>query len=182
MLNEQELISGCCKNDRSTQRKLYEIYCRKMHAVAIRYSKSSQEAEDIVQETFIKVYDKIKSFRQECPLDIWIKRILINTALNHQRNKLYMYPMVDIDELQNNGADYTFGDKSMEELLMILQSLPTGCRIVFNLFAIEGYQHKEIAKMLGITESTSKSQYARAKVLLQNLISKTGTVNYEKYR
>ena len=182
MVDEQDLITGCCKEDRSFQRKLYELFSGKMLAIAVRYSKSRQEAEDVVQETFIKVYEKIKSFRNECPLELWIKRILINTALNHQRSKLYMYPMVDIENLKNTSETINLAESNMEDLLNVLHSLPTGCKMVFNLYAIEGYQHKEIAEMLGISEGTSKSQYARAKVLLQNMISKTGEVRYERYR
>src|SRR3712207_2623734 len=99
-LSEEELINGCIKGDRLKQKMLYERFCKRMLAICLRYSKAQQEAEDILQESFIKVFDNIKTFRKECPLEQWIKRIVINTALKHNRSKLYMYPALDIDDLE----------------------------------------------------------------------------------
>ena len=100
MTSENSLISGCKNGDRKSQRQLYDQYASKMKIVCLRYSKSDQEAEDILQESFIKVFDKIKGFKEESRLIYWIKRIVINTALNHGRKKLYMFPMVDINEVE----------------------------------------------------------------------------------
>ena len=99
MLSENELIEGCRKGDRAVQKALYERYCRKMMVVCLRYSKSTLEAEDILQEAFVKVFQAIKDFRQEAKLETWITRIMVNTALNAQRKKLYLYPMVDVEEI-----------------------------------------------------------------------------------
>lgn len=142
-----------------------------------------QEAEDVLQEGFIKVFSHIKTFRKESSLFYWIKRIIINTALNHQRNKLYMYPMVDVAELkqQANTPDLLAG-LQLENLLELIQQLPTGCQTIFNLYAIEGFKHHEIADMLQITEGTSKSQYARAKQLLQEKLEKLESTNYGSRR
>lgn len=168
MLNEKELLEGCAKGDRAAQKALYERYCRKMMVICQRYAKTTAEAEDILQEGFVKVFGAIKSFRGESALGTWITRIMINTALNSQRQKLYMLPVVDLTEVSlPEREEVSLAQFHLEELVAIIQSLPDGCRVVFNLFAIEGYGHKEIATMMNISEGTSKSQYNRAKSLLR---------------
>lgn len=181
MLSEQELIKGCVKGDRASQKALYERYCRKMMVVCQRYAKSLQEAEDALQEGFLKVFASLKSFRGDSRLDTWITRIMINTALNAQRQKLYLLPMVEITEVNlPEDEEISLAAFNLSELITMIQSLPDGCRLVFNLFAIEGYNHKEIATMLGISEGTSKSQYSRAKSLLKLKLSLQNKV-YGKY-
>lgn len=146
----------------------------------MRYSKTTAEAEDILQEGFVKVFNAIKDFRQEAKLETWVTRIMVNTALNVQRKKLYLYPMVDVEELDLPQNEVSISGIHFNQLLEMIQSLPQGCQIVFNLFAIEGYSHKEIAEQLGISEGTSKSQFARAKSLLQQKLAKEATY-YERY-
>lgn len=180
MLSENELIEGCRKGDRAVQKALYERYCRKMMVVCLRYSKSTLEAEDILQEAFVKVFQAIKDFRQEAKLETWITRIMVNTALNAQRKKLYLYPMVDVEEINLPTDEVSLSGVNFNQLLEMIQGLPQGCQIVFNLFAIEGFSHKEIAEMLGISEGTSKSQYARARSLLQSKLLKESSY-YAKY-
>jgi len=180
MLSEQELIEGCRKGNRAFQKALYDRYCRKMLVVCLRYSKTTAEAEDILQEGFVKVFQGIKDFRQEAKLETWITRIMVNTALNVQRKKLYLYPMVDVAEINLPEEEMSISGIHFTQLLEMIQSLPQGCQIVFNLFAIEGYSHKEIAASLGISEGTSKSQFARAKSLLQAKLLKESTY-YERY-
>jgi len=184
MHNENELINGCIKGERKAQRQLYELYSHKMLAVSLRYAKSQPEAEDIIQEAFIKVFKNIESFRKEAKLYTWIKRIVVNTALNYQRSKLYLYPMVDVTEMHDmkEEREDILGRFQMEEMLAMIQELPTGCQVIFNLFAIEGYQHDEIAKELNINVGTSKSQYARAKMLLRNRIENAEKERYEKFK
>ncbi|MEO0556005.1 MAG: RNA polymerase sigma factor [Bacteroidota bacterium] len=173
MTSENSLISGCKNGDRKSQRQLYDQYASKMMMVCLRYSKSDQEAEDILQESFIKVFDKIKGFKEESRLIYWIKRIVINTALNHGRKKLYMFPMVDINEVERqDNDDISISSLQLQELLKMIHELPSGCQIIFNLYAIEGYNHNEIADMLEISVGTSKSQYARARYLLREMIGK----------
>lgn len=168
MLNEKELLEGCAKGDRAAQKALYERYCRKMMVICQRYAKTTAEAEDTLQEGFVKVFGAIKSFRGESALGTWITRIMINTALNSQRQKLYMLPMVDVTEISlPEREEISLAQFHLQELVTVIQSLPDGCRVVFNLFAIEGYGHKEIAAMMNISEGTSKSQYNRAKSLLR---------------
>lgn len=180
MLSEQELIDGCRKGDRSVQKALYERYCQKMTVVCMRYSKTTAEAEDILQEGFVKVFQGIKDFRQESKLETWITRIMVNTALNLQRKKLYLFPMVDVEELDLPQEELSVSAIHFTQLLEMIQSLPQGCQIVFNLFAIEGYNHKEIAELLKISEGTSKSQYARARSLLQQKLLKESSY-YARY-
>ena len=180
MLSEDELIEGCKRGSRATQKALYDRYCRKMLAVCLRYSKTTAEAEDIVQEGFVKVFQGLKDFRQESKLETWITRIMVNTALNAQRKKLYLYPMVDVTELALPGQEVSISGMHFNQLLEMIQSLPQGCQVVFNLFAIEGYSHKEISEMLGVSEGTSKSQFARAKSLLQAKILQESTY-YDRY-
>lgn len=172
MQTDSELIKGCTKGSRTDQKALYERYCRKMIVVCQRYAKTTLEAEDILQEGFIKVFGNIKSFRQESSLETWITRIMINTALNHQRQKLYLHPMVEVEKVNlSESEEISLSGFHLEELIKMIQALPDGCRVIFNLFAIEGYGHKEIAEMLGISEGTSKSQYNRAKSLLKAKIN-----------
>jgi len=173
---EEHIVKGCCKSDRKSQKKLYDLFAKKMLVVALRYADGKQEAEDILQESFIKVFNYISSFRKDCPLENWIKKIVINTALNTNRSKLYLYPAVDVEntDLKNLLADdpYVISSLHYEQLLEIIHQLPTSYRTIFNLYAIEGYQHNEIAAMLDISEGTSKSQYARAKIFLQRVLKK----------
>lgn len=176
--SDEKLIKGCQKGNREYQQALYDKYCDGMYLVALRYSKMQQEAEDILQEAFIKVFNNIKTFRKDSSLAYWIKRIVVNTALNHQRSKLYLYPMVDVTDLKHRSVDESaIANLSHEELLEMIQELPSGCQVIFNLFAVEGYKHNEIAEMLKISEGTSKSQYSRAKSILSEKI-----LNQEKVR
>ena len=183
MVNDEQIISGCIKGDRKSQEQLFLHYSKRMMVVAMRYTKGTQEAEDVLQEAFIKVFKHINTFKKESSLYYWIKRIVVNTALNHQRSKLYLYPMVDVDHLKDDSRfDYNLGDFELKELMELIHGLPTGCQVIFNLYAIEGYKHHEIGKMLSISEGTSKSQYARAKQLLQEKLLKNKKFNYEKYQ
>jgi len=179
--SDEELIEGCCKGERSAQQKLYDKYSGQMYAVALRYSKMQQEAEDILQEAFLKVFQNVKNFRKDSSLVYWIKRIVVNTALNHQRSKLYLYPMVDVSDLKSRFTEeMTISNFNHKELLELIRELPSGCQVIFNLYAIEGYKHHEIADTLNISEGTSKSQYARAKSLLKEWIGKRNEINYDR--
>ena len=183
VLSDEVLIEGCKKHDRHMQQILYDKYSKSMYVVALRYSRMQKEDEDILQEAFVKIFQSIDRFRGESSLPYWIKRIVVNTALNHQRSKLYLFPMVDITELHDQGnRANVLSDLSYEELLSMVQELPDGCRIIFNLYAIEGYKHQEIAKMLKISEGTSKSQYARAKMLLQGKVIDSYGKQYARRR
>lgn len=183
MYPEKGLVDGCIKGDRKSQKELFDHFSAKMMVVSMRYSKSDQEAEDILQESFIKVFDKIQTFRGESKLEFWIKRIVVNTALNYGRSKLYMFPMVDVS--QNECAptgDFSLSNFHFKDLLKMIQSLPSGCQVIFNLYAVEGYTHREIAEELQISEGTSKSQYSRARTLLQKMIVEEENLSYGNAR
>lgn len=169
---EGDLIEGCRKGNRTWQYLLYQEFSKRMMGVCLRYSKSVQEAEDILQEGFLKIYQHIKEFKGQSQLQTWMTRIMVNTALNMHRRKLYLFPMLDVEETMKVDDGNSFADLSYEHLLLMIQGLPHGSQIVFNMYAVEGYSHKEIAEQLGISEGTSKSQYARAKELLKKELEK----------
>ncbi|EMR01646.1 RNA polymerase sigma factor [Cesiribacter andamanensis] len=174
MYSDKEIVEGCRRNDLKMQQALYDRFAGRMFVVCLRYASGQLEAEDILQEAFIKVYRKIDTYREESSLAHWLKRVVVNTALNHQRSRLYMYPMVDVESLHDlSDQESILSDYTFQELLELIRELPAGCRVIFNLFAIEGYGHKEIAELLGISEGTSKSQYARARKLLQEQLAET---------
>ena len=169
MKDERTLVEGCQNKDRVSQRTLYERFAGRMFAVCQRYTRSNFEAEDVVQEGFVKVFSQIHAFRYDCPLEAWIKRIMINTAISHLRKEKAYLNQADIEECSDyiSDAETPISILAYQQLLELVRELPTGCQSVFNLYAIEGYQHSEIATMLSIAEGTSKSQYARAKQILQ---------------
>lgn len=170
---EHELIQKCYDGDRTAYRKFYEFYAGELLAIAFRYMKTKQEAEDVVQESFIKAFKNLASFDKKASLKTWLVRIVINTALNmlrkqHNNQNIDEFGDVKLSVLPLDNYNYT-------ELVSFIQQLPAGCRSVFNLYAIEGYSHKEIASLLSISQGTSKSQYHRAKILLQKMIASEET-------
>jgi len=170
MISDDEIINGCIKNDRKMQKELYQKYSPRMYAICLRYAKSKEEAQDVLQEGFLKIYSKINQFSREHSFEGWLKRIFVNTAITHYKLNLKHYYQDDIDNVREtesihfNVYDSEF---SSEELMEVVDSLSEGYKMVFNLFAIEGFKHKEIADMLGIDEATSKSQFHRARKLIQ---------------
>ena len=182
-MDENELLSACIKGERIAQRQLYDLYAAKLMAVGLRYSKTRAEAEDILQESFIKVFRNLGKLRDRSNIGAWMKRIVINTAINHQRGKLYLFPMVDVAKINKSyGESVALSEYQFDELLEMIRELPSGCQLIFNLFAIEGFSHKEIAEKLNISEGTSKSQYSRAKMLLQKKITDDSKNSYEQLR
>lgn len=172
IFDQKNIILACQKQCPKAQKSLYDTFAKKMLIVAMRYTSGRLEAEDVLQESFIKVFENIRSFRQDCSLETWIKRIVINTALKQNRSKLYLFPALDVQDLHESYQESTefLSQLHYEDLLAMVQKLAPRYRVVFNLYAIEGYQHNEIAEMLGISEGTSKSQYSRAKQILKEMI------------
>jgi len=181
MSEERLLVDQCKKGDAQAQERLYAQYSGQMYVICLRYTRSQLEAEDVLQESFIKIFDKINQYKGETAIGGWIKKIVVNTALNSQRSKLYMFPMTDIEKLKTHQEEeLTLSGFQLEELLEMIRSLPEGCQVIFNLYAIEGYTHKEIGEQLNVSEGTSKSQYARAKQLLKTMINKEERRSYER--
>jgi len=179
--DEDKLIEGCIAGKRDMQRLLYDLYAKKIMVVCLRYAPTTFEAEDIMQDAFIKVYANIGNFKKNCPLEFWVRKIVVNTALKHLRSKQLLTVSHEAEEVSNLSSDnFSLAGYSMEELLAIIQSLAPRYRMVFNLYAIEGYNHKEIGEMLGISEGTSKSQYSRARAILQSIIMRQEE-NYKKH-
>jgi len=167
---EADLIEGCKQDNPKMQRALYNKYNRLMYGVCLRYAAGADDAKDIVQEGFIKVFKNIHSFQAKGSFEGWIRRIMIHTAIEHYR-KRSRYFMVDIDEVYELELDADIlGEMSCEEILDLVQQLPAGYRTVFNLYVMEGYTHQEISVALNISVGTSKSQLSRAKKLLQERI------------
>jgi RNA polymerase sigma-70 factor, ECF subfamily len=182
-MNSDELVAACIKGDRKAQKRFYDLNAAWLMAVSMRYSKSIGESEDILQDSFIKIFKNLSKLRDFSNIRGWMKRILINTAINHQRGKLYLFPMVDIEYLKKGyDESIALADFSFDELLGMIRLLPAGCQLIFNLYAIEGYNHKEIAGKLNISEGTSKSQYARAKTILQKKLLDESMRSYEKHK
>ncbi len=166
MIDLRQIVKKCKAYDKRAQRELYEVYSPVLYGICLRYSKSEAEAEDILQDAFVKILTKINDFDDRGSFEGWMKRIVVNTAISsYHKNKKYN-DIYDIDKIKETDSEnYTFGNESFtkDELMSVINSLPEGYRMIFNLYAIEGYKHKEIADMLGISHNTSKSQYLRAK-------------------
>ena len=172
-LSEAELIDGCLAGSRLMQKYLYDRVAGKMMAVCMRYAQTTFEAEDVLQEGFMTVFNNLRNFRRECPLEVWVRRIMVNAALRqHRRNA----PLVAVSEGEYPadlaGEEFTLSNYAFEEMLALVQELAPRYRMVFNLFAIEGYGHKEIGELMGISEGTSKSQYSRARAILKSKLER----------
>lgn len=169
----KKIIKGCLKNNKADQYRLYALFSKKMYGLCLRYAGSHDEAQDILQEGFIKVFEKLETFRGQGSLEGWIKRIMIHTAIEKYRERIFH---LSVDDLGKNGhsVDENGGPEKLrfDELLNLIQSLPDQYRLVFNLSVLEGMSHKEIGEMLGITESTSRSNLSRARTLLQEWIAR----------
>lgn len=173
-MDEYDLVDGCAKGVPSAQRLLYDRFSKRMFGVCLRYAKDNDEAQDILQDGFVKVFNKIEKFKKEGSLEGWIRRIMVNTALDQIRKNKRESMNVEIDrvEFMLTKENHIVENLMAEDLLKMIQELPLGYRTVFNLFAIEGFSHKEIAEELGISENTSKSQYSRAKSFMRDVLEK----------
>lgn len=171
-LSEEQLLAGCQRNDRTAQQQLYAGYSGKMYALCCRYVKNKMEAEDVLVTAFTKVFDKIDQFKSEGSFEGWIRRIVVNEALTWIRKNRSLYLETDLEKADYEPDYDKLSDHlETEDLLRMIQALPTGYQLVFNLYAIDGYSHKEIAEQLNISENTSKSQLSRARVYLQKLLA-----------
>ncbi len=169
----KNIINGCLKGNRRDQELLYRRHAAKLYAVCLQYSGNDEEARDILQEGFIKIFENLANYKYEGSFEGWIRRIMVNTALEKYRSKHNLFRVDDIDEIPEPDANPNNEDYSgleVVDLLGIIRELPPKYRMVFNLFAIEGYSHKEISKMVNISEGTSKSNLSRARMILQRRV------------
>jgi RNA polymerase sigma factor (sigma-70 family) len=168
---EEDLITGCIRGEAKMQEQLYKTFAPRMFMICLRYASSYPEAEDMVQEGFIRVFANITKFRNEGSFEGWMKRIFINTAIESYRKTHLTNGTMEVEEMKNDLVqEDDFHHLLAADLLKMIQSLSPGYRTVFNLYAIEGYSHQEIADLLGINIGTSKSQLARARYLLQKMV------------
>lgn len=168
---EDKWVKACQKGDGAAQRQVYEKYARKMLGVCLRYVRDEFEAEEILISGFMKVFDKISQFKGEGSFEGWVRKIMVNEALGYLRRTKSIYLETDLEKADYEPDYQSLGNQLEEEdLLRMIQQLPSGYQTVFNLYAIEGYSHKEIGEMLGISENTSKSQLSRARNLLQHYL------------
>jgi RNA polymerase sigma factor (sigma-70 family) len=176
------LLEGCRRGDRKAQESLYKTLASRMMGICLRYAKDTFEAEDVLQMGFVKVFQKVSDFRGEGSFEGWVRRIMVNTAIESYRKNLRNLNIVDIDEVYDQPQNtFDMSGLELKDLLKLVQQLSNGYRLVFNMYVIEGYSHKEIAKQLGITEGASKSQLSRARAILKEKIIKMEGLNYASH-
>jgi RNA polymerase sigma-70 factor (ECF subfamily) len=168
-MNEENIVNACLKGNPLAQQKLFEMFAPKMLGVCLRYMKTDDEAEDVLQDAFVKIFTKLFDYKNRGSLEGWVRRIVVNTALDQLRKNTKFTHVYDIAELEYKleNVDSIFESLVAKDLMKLVNAMPNGYRVVFNMFAIEGYSHKEIAETLGVSESTSKSQYSRARSYLK---------------
>ncbi|MEN9444023.1 MAG: hypothetical protein RIS47_913 [Bacteroidota bacterium] len=167
--SDEQLIDGCVRNKRPFQAALYERYASKMYPICLNYCKEREAAQDVLQDAFMKIFDKIKDFKNQGNLEGWIRRIVVNTAIDSLRKVVRQQNFIQ-EEMKGKEehAESFLSNFDINIIYDAIRILPEGAKLIFNLYALEGYSHKEIAERLEISEGTSKSQYSRAKMLLQN--------------
>jgi len=185
MMSDLQIIELCAKHDRKAQQILYDRYSRLLLGVCLRYAGDKAEAEDILQDSFLKIFFSIKDFSGSGSFVGWLRKVAVNTAITHYHKNLKYRYHLEIEEyvsIETGVASFEDDFYTSDELYRVLNELPTGYRMVFNLYAVEGYKHKEIAEMLGIDTNTSKSQYSRAKAVIRDKLEKLGKLkeNYSE--
>lgn len=174
-MSDAQLVEAVLRKESPAQRALFERFARKMFGICLRYAGNREEAEDLLQEGFIRVFEKISSYKAEGSLDGWVRKVIVNTTLEHLRKQSIDW-VTGLDGVHEPAGEPDIeGELDFKAILGLIQDLPTGFRAVFNLHALEGYSHREIAELLDITEGTSKSQYARARAkLCSNYLNQSG--------
>jgi len=181
-LNDYNLVKRCIRKDKEASKNLYDKFSGKMFSVCLRYSSDYHSAEDILQEGFMKVFKNLSKFRFEGSFEGWLRRIIVNTAIEHYRKTVHMYPIIDIGNTEKERVnEHVLQHLQAKDILELIKNLSPGYQTVFNLYVIDGYPHKEISRMLNISEGTSKSQLARARYLLQKMISNLDKGYQEAY-
>ena len=173
-MDDITLVNECVKGNARAQRMLFDKFAGKMMSVCLRYAKSTEQAEDVLQDGFVKVFMKLSDYKKEGSLEGWVRRIMVNTALDQIRKEVKFKGNLDIEDVGYKIENNAFITEQLmaEDLMKLVRAMPDGYRIVFNMFAIEGYSHAEIAETLGVTENTSKSQYSRARAYLRERLEK----------
>ena len=170
---EQLIIKGCIEGNRTSQAKLYDLYGPKMMAVCMRYCRNREEAEEILQEGFYRVFKYLHQFKHMGSFEGWIRKIMVNAALQRYKPKSSLHPVIQIDAEGTDVPDSCdiHSGLNIKELVQLIQGLPAAYRLVFNLYVFEGFKHREIAAMIGISEGTSKSNLSDARAILQKALT-----------
>lgn len=178
-----ELVKGCRNGDRLSQRKLYEYFYPKMMGACMRYAQDRDEAAFILNNAFYKVFKHIDRYNEEAgELEAWIRRIVINTAIDHYRKWVRQHKTVELQNARSQSDDpVAVGSMEVENIMKLVQNLPPAYRTVFNLYAVEGFSHREIGEKLGISEGTSKSNLAKARKKLQAALEKEQSYKLTEY-
>ncbi len=183
MTDQSQLIKNCLKGKATAQKQLYDEFASAMLGVCYRYTKSLQDAEDVLQDGFVRVFTFLDQYNQQGELAAWIRKIMVNTALNYlKKSKKYQHDLLfdktELHVINNDNPEVLLNAKELAELI---RQLPTGYQAIFNLYAVEGFSHGEIGQMLGISENTSRSQYMRARHLLISWITNTSGAKNKTY-
>ena len=181
-MTEEVLLRGCMIKDPLAQQELYQRYSPKMLSVCYRYAKSREDAEDMLQESFIKIFTQINQFEQRGSMEGWMLRIVVHTCINHLKKFKKFNDQLDLTHVGNlvTNENYVPGMLQAKQIIECIRQLPIGYRTVLNLFAIEGYSHREIGQLLDIEESTSRSQYTRAKNILEDILIRKNIIQERK--
>ena len=173
---EKQLIEKCLERNALAQKQLYDMYSKRLYGICLRYCHSEEEAQDILQDSFVKIFTKLDTFQYSGSFEGWLRRIVTNTAIEYYRKKI---ELVNVEEI--NASPYLSAEEEhsleVEDLLKMIQEMPDGYRVIFNMYAIEGYSHAEISQKMGISEGTSKSQLSRARIFLQKKMEQKNKIN-----
>ncbi|MDZ4757415.1 MAG: RNA polymerase sigma factor [Bacteroidota bacterium] len=178
MLNEKETLVRCLDGDRQAQKAIYEHYCSRMLGVCFRYVRTIEDAEDVLQDAFIRAFSNIHQYRYDGSFEAWLRKLMVNTSLNHLHKNRRLKEQLELESVAYYISEDVETDAQLhaKDIFETLKALPDGYRTVINLYSIEGYSHKEIGEMMGINESTSRSQYTRARMLLARLLTAKGRI------
>lgn len=177
---ERKLINECLEGKPSAQREFYDRYAPKMFGVCLRYAKNYHLAEDLLQEGFVRVFRYLDRYKELGSFEGWLRRIFINISIEHFRKQNLLYPVGDVNERDTAPVhNDAMNDMAVKDLLKLVSDLSDGYRMVFNMYVIEGFNHKEIGEMLGISEGTSKSQLARARAILKTRVTELYNDKYD---
>jgi len=183
LIYTDDIIKGCAAGKTDAQEALYKKYSGKLFGISLRYTKDYSAAEDVLHEGFIKIFNNISSYKGTGSFEGWMRRIVINTALERFRKNFQMYSISEVNEQEDSlKYNHILTDIAAKDLLNLIQELPAAYKMVFNLYAIDGYTHKEIGEILNISEGTSKSNLSRARKLLQDKIQDRFTIQEEEQR
>ncbi len=170
MISDKELIECCLENDRKAQKLLYDKFSSRMLGVCLRYSRNIQEAEDMMSEGFVNIFTKLSSFKADGPFEGWMRKIMVNTSISQYRINLkhqYHQDVTEVNEISDN-SENALEKIEARDLMKVIQQMPEGYKVIFNLCIVEGYTHKDVSEITGLSEGTSKSQLSKAKKWLKN--------------